>query len=116
MTRLGHGSCGRRAAFPWEPAHSRRASRPPSAPADRGRAASAASDGGPAGIERSRLSADPGIGFGKRLEDNLALLARAGELRERLGLPLVVGPSRKSFLGTLTGDEAADRDVASHAA
>ena len=69
-----------------------------------------------AGIPRERLSADPGIGFGKRLEDNLALLANAGALRERLGLPLVVGPSRKSFLGTLTGDPPARRDLASHAA
>lgn len=69
-----------------------------------------------AGVARERLSVDPGIGFGKRLEDNLVLLARAGELRARLGLPLVVGPSRKSFLGRLTGEPAAERDLASHAA
>jgi dihydropteroate synthase len=69
-----------------------------------------------AGIPRERLAVDPGIGFGKRLEDNLALLANAGALRARLDLPLVVGPSRKSFLGTLTGDPPAARDVASHAA
>jgi dihydropteroate synthase len=69
-----------------------------------------------AGVARETLSVDPGIGFGKRLEDNLALLARAGELRERLALPLLVGPSRKSFLGTLTGDPADARDLASHAA
>jgi dihydropteroate synthase len=69
-----------------------------------------------AGIPRERLAVDPGIGFGKRLEDNLALLANAGRLRERLALPLVVGPSRKSFLGTLTGDPPGARDVASHAA
>ncbi|MGH0029540.1 MAG: dihydropteroate synthase [Myxococcota bacterium] len=69
-----------------------------------------------AGVGRERLAVDPGIGFGKRLEDNLALLARAGELRRRLDLPLVVGPSRKSFLGTLTGDPPDRRDGASHAA
>jgi dihydropteroate synthase len=69
-----------------------------------------------AGVPRERLAIDPGIGFGKRLEDNLALLARVGELRERLELPVVVGPSRKSFLGTLTGDPAPERDAASHAA
>ena len=69
-----------------------------------------------AGVSRERLAVDPGIGFGKRLEDNLALLAGAGELRDRLDLPLVVGPSRKSFLGTLTGDPVEARDAASHAA
>ncbi len=69
-----------------------------------------------AGIPRDRLCVDPGIGFGKRLEHNLALLANAGTLRAQLGLPLLVGPSRKSFLGTLTGDPPAARDAASHAA
>jgi dihydropteroate synthase len=69
-----------------------------------------------AGIPRDRLAVDPGIGFGKRLTDNLALLANAGALRARLSLPLVVGPSRKSFLGSLTGDPPAARDLAGHAA
>jgi dihydropteroate synthase len=69
-----------------------------------------------AGIPREQLAVDPGIGFGKRMQDNLALLANAGSLRDRLELPLVVGPSRKSFLGTLTGDPPGSRDVASHAA
>ena len=59
---------------------------------------------------------DPGIGFGKRLEDNLALLAQPGWLRAELGRPVLVGPSRKGFLGTLTGDAAAERDVATVAA
>lgn len=59
-----------------------------------------------AGVPRERLVADPGIGFGKRPEDNLALLANAGRLRERLSLPLLVGPSRKAFLGRLTGGDA----------
>jgi dihydropteroate synthase len=55
-----------------------------------------------AGVPRSRCVVDPGIGFGKRLEHNLALLARADALAE-LGVPVMVGPSRKRFLGELTG-------------
>ena len=69
-----------------------------------------------AGIARERLAVDPGIGFGKRLADNLALLANVGWLRQRLALPVLVGASRKSFLGALTGDPVEDRDGASHAA
>lgn len=69
-----------------------------------------------AGITPQRIVVDPGIGFGKRLEDNLALLARAGTLRARLGRPLLVGPSRKAFLGALTGDPVERRDVATAAA
>jgi dihydropteroate synthase len=61
---------------------------------------------------RGELVADPGIGFGKRLPHNLALLANVGELRARVGLPILVGPSRKSFLGELTGDPAEARDLA----
>lgn len=57
-----------------------------------------------AGIEEGRLLLDPGIGFGKRLEHNLDLLARLGELRS-LGLPLLVGPSRKSFIAHVTGSQ-----------
>ncbi|MBW1845004.1 MAG: dihydropteroate synthase [Deltaproteobacteria bacterium] len=69
-----------------------------------------------AGIPDERLAVDPGIGFGKRLEDNLALLANAGGLGARLGLPVLVGPSRKAFLGTLTGDPVECRDAATAAA
>jgi dihydropteroate synthase len=69
-----------------------------------------------AGVSRDQLAVDPGLGFGKRLEDNLALLAELGALRERLGLPLLVGPSRKSFLGALTGDPVPERDRATLAA
>ncbi len=65
-----------------------------------------------AGVSAERLVVDPGLGFGKRLEDNLKLIARLGELRQRLGLPLLVGPSRKAFLGSLTGDPVAERDRA----
>jgi dihydropteroate synthase len=51
-----------------------------------------------AGIPRSRTILDPGIGFGKRLEDNLALLNRLDEFAS-LGRPVLVGASRKSFIG-----------------
>jgi len=69
-----------------------------------------------AGVASDHLVVDPGLGFGKRLEDNLVLLAELGALRQRLGLPLLVGPSRKSFLGALTGDPAEARDRATLAA
>jgi dihydropteroate synthase len=54
------------------------------------------------GIPRDRLILDPGIGFGKRLEHNLAILKRLPEL-VALGYPVLVGPSRKSFLGEILG-------------
>jgi dihydropteroate synthase len=69
-----------------------------------------------AGLGDDQLAVDPGIGFGKDLAANLELLAHAGWLRQRLGLPLLVGPSRKSFLGTLTGDPVECRDEATAAA
>ena len=53
--------------------------------------------GADAGIDAARCAVDPGLGFGKRLADNEELLYRLTELRP-LGRPLVVGPSRKSFL------------------
>ena len=53
------------------------------------------------GIAEERIWVDPGIGFGKTLEHNLELLRRLGELRE-LGRPILVGTSRKSFIGKLT--------------
>ena len=49
---------------------------------------------------------DPGVGFGKSWDHNLEILRRLGELRD-LGRPLVVGVSRKSFIGAITGVEAA---------
>lgn len=55
------------------------------------------------GIEPARITIDPGIGFGKRLEDNLALLRAIPELRS-LGLPVLIGVSRKAFLGALSGE------------
>ena len=61
-----------------------------------------------AGIAEERVWLDPGIGFGKTVEHNLELLRRLGELRE-LGRPLVVGASRKSFIGRVDGSGARDR-------
>jgi dihydropteroate synthase len=61
-----------------------------------------------AGIREERLLLDPGIGFGKTVEHNLELLARLDEL-VALGRPLVIGTSRKSFLGRVTGRPLDDR-------
>jgi len=60
-----------------------------------------------AGVDEERIWLDPGIGFGKALEHNLELLRRLGELRS-LGRPLVIGTSRKSFLGKID-DSPVDR-------
>lgn len=59
-----------------------------------------------AGVPRGGLWIDPGIGFGKSLAHNLALLRRLQELRS-LGLPIVLGVSRKSFIQKVTGRESA---------
>jgi len=58
-----------------------------------------------AGVAEDHLLIDPGIGFGKRLEHNLRILARLGQLRT-LGRPIMVGVSRKRFIGEVTGVEA----------
>jgi dihydropteroate synthase len=58
-----------------------------------------------AGIDKERVWLDPGIGFGKTAAHNMELLRRLGELRE-LGRPLVVGTSRKSFIGKVDGSPA----------
>lgn len=63
-----------------------------------------------AGVARSQLLVDPGLGFAKSAEQSLQLLAELERLAE-LGLPLVLGASRKSFLGQLTG-AAVDRRLA----
>jgi len=67
------------------------------------------------GVAEERVMLDPGIGFGKTLEHNLELLARLDEI-VALGRPVVVGVSRKSFLGRITGREPAERAVATAAA
>jgi len=61
-----------------------------------------------AGIAEERIWLDPGIGFGKTAEHNMELLRRLGELRA-LGRPLVIGTSRKSFIGRLDGSGAGER-------
>jgi dihydropteroate synthase len=63
------------------------------------------------GVGADAIVLDPGIGFGKRLEDNLDLIGGVGALRS-LGFPVMLGASRKSFLGTLTGRGASERDAA----
>jgi dihydropteroate synthase len=60
------------------------------------------------GVARSRIILDPGIGFGKLLSNNLDLLDRLDAFL-KFGCPLLVGPSRKSFLGEITGRPVADR-------
>jgi dihydropteroate synthase len=70
-----------------------------------------------AGVADACLAIDPGIGFGKTLEHNLALLARLDALAAH-GRPIVVGASRKGFLGALTGrpvDERLEAGLAAHA-
>jgi dihydropteroate synthase len=61
-----------------------------------------------AGVSADRIVIDPGFCFGKTLEHNLELLRRLGELTT-LGLPVLVGLSRKSIVGTLTGRSVGDR-------
>jgi dihydropteroate synthase len=70
---------------------------------------------GHAGIAPQRVVLDPGLGFGKTAEQNFALLARLEELAV-LGAPLLVGASRKSFLGAVTGAGPGDRLAGSLAA
>jgi dihydropteroate synthase len=73
-----------------------------------------------AGIAEAALAADPGIGFGKTVEHNLVLLARVRDLCDRVGVPVLLGTSRKRFLGQIVAGvgglgpdpSAADRDDA----
>ncbi len=75
--------------------------------ADRSNAAIAA------GVSPEAIVVDPGIGFGKTIEHNLALLNRLGEIAQA-GFPVMVGSSRKAFLGKITGHaRPEDRDLAS---
>jgi len=68
-----------------------------------------------AGVKASSIMLDPGIGFGKRVEDNLALIAAISRFR-RLGFPILTGVSRKSFLGRLTGAPVHNREIETAAA
>lgn len=66
-----------------------------------------------AGIPRAAILADPGIGFGKTGAHNLVLLGRLDDLAVRAGVPILVGTSRKAFLGRITGvADPGDRDAA----
>jgi len=65
-----------------------------------------------AGVAEEKILLDPGIGFGKTVEHNLELLARLDEL-VALGRPVVIGTSRKSFLGRVTGRSVENRLAAS---
>jgi dihydropteroate synthase len=68
-----------------------------------------------AGIQASRVAIDPGIGFGKALEHNLTILARLKEL-QRLGQPVLLGVSRKGFIGTILNRPVGERLIGSLAA
>jgi dihydropteroate synthase len=61
-----------------------------------------------AGVERERIWIDPGIGFGKTLEHNLALLRETARFAET-GLPVLIGASRKAFIGKIDGSDEAHR-------
>lgn len=67
--------------------------------------AAALQDGG---VDRARIVVDPGIGFGKTVPHNLALIARLPELAAQ-GLPVLVGVSRKSMIGAITGRDVEHR-------
>ena len=68
-----------------------------------------------AGMDRARLAIDPGLGFGKRKEQNAEILARLGDLAS-LDLPILVGPSRKSFLAELNKSPDTSLEYATAAA
>ncbi len=68
-----------------------------------------------AGLPREKLIADPGIGFGKTIQHNLSILQSIG-LYHGLGVPLLIGASRKGFIGTITGGMEAKQRVAGNIA
>ena len=61
------------------------------------------------GIERGRIAVDPGIGFGKTVTQNLALLGHLRHLKAHVGSPVLIGPSRKSFIGRVLDTPVEDR-------
>jgi dihydropteroate synthase len=61
-----------------------------------------------AGIGKDSLVIDPGIGFGKTHEDNYKIIKNLSQLKE-LGIPIMIGTSRKSFIGKVTGGEPDER-------
>ena len=64
-----------------------------------------------AGIPASELTTDPGLGFGKTVAHNLTLLARLGDIVAAVGVPVLVGPSRKGFIGVVGGAPGAPLPV-----
>lgn len=68
-----------------------------------------------AGVGDDKIILDPGIGFGKSVEDNLAILNRLDELKE-LGYPVLIGPSRKSFIGQILNLPVQEREEGTAAA
>jgi dihydropteroate synthase len=66
------------------------------------------------GVSRQRFIVDPGIGFGKTVSHNLTILKQLGDFIQ-LGCPVLIGHSRKSFIGKLLGTEVHERDVATAA-
>ncbi|MDX8387160.1 MAG: dihydropteroate synthase [Ghiorsea sp.] len=64
-----------------------------------------------AGIKKEAIILDPGIGFGKRLQDNLQLISNLQYIKDKLALPILLGTSRKSFLGQMTGAPVVDREL-----
>jgi dihydropteroate synthase len=69
-----------------------------------------------AGVARERICVDPGIGFGKNMGHNLSLIAHLDVIGARCGTPVLIGLSRKSFLGRIMGDMDRDRTVPTIAA
>jgi dihydropteroate synthase len=69
-----------------------------------------------AGVERARICVDPGFGFGKNLAHNLQLMKDLGRMKDKLRLPMLVGLSRKSMIGQITGRPVAERLAGSVAA
>lgn len=70
---------------------------------------------GTAGVQSANIVVDPGLGFGKTPEQSVELLRGLGALRS-LGKPILIGPSRKRFLGAITGKPVEDRDAGTAAA
>ena len=64
-----------------------------------------------AGVKEASIILDPGIGFGKRLDDNITLIRAIDDFKRAFDLPVLLGLSRKSFLGQLTGAGVEDREL-----
>jgi dihydropteroate synthase len=72
--------------------------------------ATAVADAIRAGVAGNRIIVDPGIGFGKTADHNVEILARLHEFTRALPYPLLVGTSRKSFIGKITGHDVEHRE------